>query len=110
MSEEPTVFVRTCTRCTAPAAWIPVLLLYPSVLHGPSKPLTIQVWEPVCSAHQDVLSIKELATEGIYAMAEKSCANLRLPWPERSLTRLKFLAYDKSSLAQQKDREHAQEN
>ncbi len=70
--------------------------------------MTLQVWEPVCLLHRDDLTAKELATDSTYETAEKACANARVPWPERSLTRLKFIPYAKSSLARQKDNERAQ--
>lgn len=112
--EKPEVFVRHCqrrdTNCREPALWIPVLLLYPSVMHGPSKPMTLQVWEPVCTMHKDDARVKDYATDKIYRTAEKACANAGVPWPEPSLTRLKFIPYAQSSLARIKDAERSAEN
>lgn len=117
MSEEVRLPVRKCTAkkpdgepCDQAGVWMPVLLLYPSILHGPSKPLTIQVDDALCGKHRDDATVKDFATERIYTLAEKACANAGTPWPERTLTRLKFLRYDESPLGRMKNRELAQKN
>jgi hypothetical protein len=113
MSESPP-YVRPCELCPSPADWIPVLLLYPSILHGPSKALTVQVWKPLCTAHRKRATkrdlIRELATEHVYNCAEEACANDSKPWPERSRTRLDFITYAESGLAKKKDAERAKAN
>jgi hypothetical protein len=118
LSDEPiNVPVRRCTHvtadgavCLAPGTWIPVLLLYPSVLHGPSKPALVQIDAALCGKHKDDATVKDFATDYIYSLAEKSCANANLPWPERTLTRLKFLPYAESQLGKIKNRELAAKN
>lgn len=116
MPEVTSIPVRRCTHktadaeCDKPGIWIPVLLLYPSVLHGPSKPALVQIDAALCTEHKNQATVKDFATEYIYGLAEKSCANANLPWPERTLTRLKFLPYAESSLGKIKDRELAQKN
>jgi len=107
---------RRCTgksgdeQCPHPGIWIPVLLLYPSVLHGPSKPLTVQIDAALCTQHKNDATVKDFATEHIYHLAEKACANVGAPWPEPSLTRLKFLPYATSPLGKIKNRELAEAN
>lgn len=109
--------VRTCevktpdgAVCIAIAKWMPILLLYPSVLHGPSKPMTIQVDLAVCDGHRDQLKVKDVATDAIYQTAEKACSNAGTHWPERTLTRLKFLPYATTPLGKIKNRERAEAN
>lgn len=108
--------VRRCTgktngeRCPHAGIWIPVLLLYPSVLHGPSKPMTVQIDAALCTQHKNDAVVKDFATEHVYTLAEKACANAGTSWPERSLTRLKFLPYADSPLGKMKDRERAEAN
>lgn len=117
MSETPAIPHRACAgktdegeACPHHAKWMPVLLLYPSVLHGPSKPMTMQVDIALCDAHRDNARAKDFATEGLYELAEKACANANVAWPERTLTRLKFLDYRESPLGRMKDRERAEAN
>jgi hypothetical protein len=113
MSEDVAVPVRRCTAsasCPHAGIWIPVLLLYPSVLHGPSKPMAVQIDAALCAQHKDDATVKDFATDHIYTLAEKACANAGVPWPERTLTRLKFLPYATSPLGKMKDRERAEAN
>jgi hypothetical protein len=117
MSEDASPSIRRCTLktesgepCLHAGIWLPVLLLYPSVLHGPSKPMTIQVDAALCTGHKNSATVKDFATDHIYELAEKACANAGASWPERTLTRLKFLPYADSPLGRMKDRERAQAN
>lgn len=109
--------VRRCTKlradgsaCDQPGIWIPVLLLYPSVLHGPSPPMTVSIDAALCTAHKNDATVKEFATDHLYTLAEKACANAGKAWPERTLTRLKFLPYAESQLGKIKNRELAEAN
>lgn len=87
-----------------------MLRLLPSVLHGPSKPILAQMWEPVCDLHREQVTVKQLVTETFYANVEKVCMNNGWPWPERTLTQIRFIPYGSSSLAEKKDRERAEAN
>jgi hypothetical protein len=98
------------TPCPNAGKWMPTLLLYPSQLHWPSAPMLVEIDAPYCDAHRNASSVADFATERIYDLAEKACANAKKPWPERSLTRLKFLPWAKTQLGQMKDRERAQLN
>lgn len=114
MDETP-LPVRRCTwrvghPCTDAGIWIPVLLLYPSVQHGPSPPMLVSIDAALCSKHRDAVTYKDFATEYIYGLAEQACANAGKPWPQRTLTRLKFLPYAQSQLGRQKNQEIAQSN
>jgi hypothetical protein len=117
MSEETPTPTRRCARllpdgtfCPNPANWMPTLLLYPSQLHWPSAAMVIQVDAPHCDAHRETAKVSDLATDRIYELAEQACSNARKPWPERSLTRLKFYPWTETKLGQMKDRERAQLN
>ncbi len=108
--------VRTCTYksadgavCLAAGIWIPVLLLYPSVLHGPSKPIAIAVKHLLCTEHKDDTRVKDIARDSDYEMAEKICANSGWPWPDRSRTRIKFIQYAGSQLEKRDTQELAQQ-
>jgi hypothetical protein len=122
MNEPIQIPVRRCTHattdptsgtsynCDQPGIWIPVLLLYPSVLHGPSKPMLVSIDAALCTTHKNDATVKDFATEHIYTLAEKACANAGTPWPERALTRLKFLPYAESQLGKIKNQELAAKN
>jgi hypothetical protein len=117
MSETLALPTRRCTRvlddktqCPSPGIWIPILLLYPSVLHGPSPPMLVSIDAALCTTHRETATVKEFATDAIYVIAEKACANAGKPWPERTLTRIKFLPYAESQLGQIKNREIAEAN
>ncbi len=121
MSDEPIPIVnpavRRCDRkiaegsyCDNEGTWIPVLLLYPSVLHGPSPPMMVQLDLGYCGRHKDDVTVKELATDRIYDLAEKACANAGKTWPERTLTRLKWIKWADSQLGKIKTKELAEQN
>lgn len=119
MDEAPIVnpAIRPCdhqaadgTRCTNEGTWMPMLLLYPSRLHWPSAALPVQIDMGYCGLHKETVTVQELATERIYEIAEKACANAKAPWPERSETRLKWVKWVDSSLGRMKTQELAARN
>lgn len=109
--------VRSCTGkkadgtpCDQAGVWIPVLLLYPSVLHGPSPPMTVSIDAALCQTHRDAATVKDFATENVYGLAERALANAGKAFPERTLTRIKFLPYAESQLGRIKNGELAKSN
>lgn len=96
--------------CSGAGIWMPVLLLYPSVLHGPSPPMLVEVDVALCDRHKNDATVKDFATERIYGLAERACANAGKPWPERTLTRLKWLPWAQTQLGKIKSKELAQAN
>ncbi len=96
--------------CTNAGTWIPVLLLYPSIMHGPSPPMMVQLDMGFCGRHKEDVTVKQLATDRIYDLAEKACANAGKPWPQRTLTRIKWLKWADSQLGKIKTKELAERN